>query len=298
MSLSAQEIAQFDRNGFIGPFDVYPRDEMLSRLPDLRLSLLDRGSAAYDLDEAGPIANYDRHLDVDFLDAHVRRPEIIDRLRYILGDDLLCWRTEFFAKYPGDEGTDWHQSRNLAIGGGIPQLVATEPHLRYPDIFLTLAVWTAFTDATIENGCMQYVPGSHRHIYFDDLRPMRWEPERISGNMRNGVPRGLYGYDTREIQVDPVWDPDQCEPVTVEMRAGQCMISWEATMHGSLPNITREQTRMAFVARYVPTNVRIYPTQHRLDEYGGIADLKNWRAVLVSGEDRSGHNRVGAGPFV
>ncbi|MDH4746231.1 chlorinating enzyme [Sphingomonas sp. CBMAI 2297] len=295
MSLSEREIAQFDRDGFIGPFDVYPREEMLARLPDLRLSLLDRDAAAYALGQAGPIANYDRHLDVAFLEAHVRRPEIVARLRSILGDDLLCWRTEFFAKYPGDEGTDWHQSRNLAIGDGIPQLAATEPHARYPEIFLTLTVWTAFTDATIENGCMQYVPGSHRHVHFDDLRPMRWDAERINRRLRDGVLRGLYGYDTRELQVDADWDTSRCEPVTVEMRAGQCMISWEATMHGSLPNTTREKTRMAFVARYVPTNVRIYPTQSHLNEYGGTADLGNWRALLVSGTDRYGYNRVRAG---
>lgn len=293
MSLSEQEITQFERDGFIGPFDVYPRDDLLALLPELRTSLLDREAAVYDLEQAGPLANYDRHLDIEFLAEHIRRPEIVDRIRCILGEDLLCWRTEFFSKYPGDEGTDWHQSRNLAIGNGIAQLAATEPHPRYPDTFLTLTVWTALTDATIENGCLQYIPGSHRQIHFDDLRPMQWSAGRINRLFRDGVLRGLFGYDTREIETENCRTSD-FEPTTVVMQAGQCMISWEATVHGSLPNVTREQTRLAFVARYVPTNVRIYPRQSRLEEFGGSADLSNWAAILVSGEDRYGYNRVRA----
>lgn len=290
--LSADELARFDRDGFIGPFDVYPREEIQAELKKLRLSLLDRANAAYELEVGGNIANYDRHLDVEFLGRHIRRPQIVDRVRSILGPDLLCWRTEFFTKYPGDEGTDWHQSRNLAIGSGIPPLVATEPHPKYPDVFLTLGVWTAFTDASAEMGCMQYVPGSHRQVYFDDRRRLTWRPERVNHVVKGGVKRGLYGYDTREIQVDPAWDPGECVGVNMEVSAGQCILSWEATMHGSLPNSTRDQTRLALVARYVPTNVRIYPDQRKLHEYGGTADLSRWSAVLVSGIDVFGYNRV------
>lgn len=290
--LRPDELARFDRDGFIGPFDVYPRDEILAELKQLRLSLLDRTHAIYESEAAGNIANYDRHLDIEFLARHVRRPQIVDRVRSVLGPDLLCWRTEFFNKYPGDEGTDWHQSRNLAIGSGVPPVVATEPHPRYPEVFLTLAVWTAFTDATEEMGCMQYVPGSHRTLYFDDRRLLTWRPERINRVLKGGMKRGLYGYDTREIQVDPNWDPSACDAITIEVTAGQCILSWEATMHGSLPNTTRDNTRLALVARYVPTNVRIYPNQRTLHEYGGIADLSRWSALLVSGVDAHRYNRV------
>lgn len=78
----------------------------------------------------------------------------------------------------------------------------------------------------------------------------------------------------------------------MEMKAGQCAIAWEATMHGSLPNITSDRLRMAVVARYVPTNAHIYPHQATIEEYGGVAHLENWRAVLVSGRDRCGYNKL------
>lgn len=290
--LSDDELERFDRDGFVGPFDVYDRVDVLGEIKRLRLSLADRNNAVYDLERGGNIANYDRHLDIPFLYNHVRRPQIVDRVNRILGSDLLCWRTEFFAKYPGDEGTDWHQSRNLAIGSGLPPVVGTTPHPKYPDIFLTLTVWTALTDATIENSCMQYIPGSHRELIYDDLKPLTWRPESVNHVFKNGTKRGLFGYDTREILVDPGWTPPENRAVTMEIRAGQCIISWEATMHGSLPNKSKTQARMALVARYVPTNVHIYPHQTALEEYGGTADLVKWRAVLVSGTDKFGYNRI------
>ncbi|NER94271.1 MAG: chlorinating enzyme [Symploca sp. SIO1B1] len=292
LKLSKNDLAKFDRDGFVGPFEVYSRDKMKANLQELRLDLLDRTNAVYDRETGGYIANYDRHLDIPFLAQHIRRPEVIDKVSSILGPDLLCWRTEFFAKYPGDEGTDWHQSRNMAIGSGLPPLIATEPHAKYPDIFLTLSVWTAFTDATIESSCMQYVPGSHKKVYFDDMKEMTWRPEADREAIKSEDKRGLFGYNPKEIQVAPCWNPRECDSVDVEMRAGQCVLAWEATMHGSRPNITTNQTRMAFVARYVPTNVRIYPYQDTLEEFGGVVNLCDWSAVLVSGKDMYRYNGI------
>lgn len=289
--LTSAELDQFDRDGFIGPFDVYPREESLNEFNALRMALLERDHAPYALESGGNIANYDRHLDVPFLSRHVRRPQIVDRVRRILGPDLLCWRTEFFAKFPGDEGTDWHQSRNLAIGSGVAPLVATEPHPRYPEVFLTLAVWTALTDARVETSCMRFLPGSHKQKYFDDLRVMSWDQGRVNRRIEDGEKRGLFGYDVSEIELDPSWR-DRCQDaVTVELRAGQCLLFWEATMHGSTPNVSDSEARMAFVARYVPTSVRIYPGQSVLSEYGGTVSLDQWRPVLVSGVDVYGFNR-------
>src|SRR5205823_10150844 len=96
-------------NGFFGPFTVYDVDEMKHAWRRERLRLYDRSAAAYqDECESGNtnIANYDRHLDSTFLADHISKPEIVDRVRGALGPDVLCWRTEFFPKYPGDEGTD------------------------------------------------------------------------------------------------------------------------------------------------------------------------------------------------
>lgn len=290
-SLAPTELSQLDRDGFLGPFDVYPREESLKALTELRMSLLDRDGAPYDLETGGNIANYDRHLDVDFLGNHICKPEITDRVSSVLGPDLFCWRTEFFAKFPGDEGTDFHQSRNMAIGSGIAPLQATEPHPRYPDIFLTLAVWTALTDATVETSCMRFLRGSHRQKYFDDRTAMSWDERRVNHSFEDGEKRGLFGYNVQEIEQDRSWRDKPDQIATVELRAGQALMFWEATLHGSTPNTSARNARMAFVARYVPTSVRIYPGREVLSEYGGTVSLERWRPVLVNGVDVYGFNK-------
>src|SRR5512139_2676392 len=117
-SLTPEQREQFHRDGFIGPFDLYEEAEMEQYLRTLRPKLLSTRRAVYSqgsgVSGVTNLANYDRHLDVDFLARHITRPEIVDRVASILGPDVLCWRSEFFPKYPGDEGTDWHQADNFA----------------------------------------------------------------------------------------------------------------------------------------------------------------------------------------
>ena len=116
--LSNEELAQFQRDGFIGPFDLYSPEEMEESLRSLRPKLLNTKKSVYSAQKAVSgvtnLSSYDRHLDIDFLAQHITRPEIVDRVMSILGPDTLCWRTEFFPKYPGDEGTDWHQADNFS----------------------------------------------------------------------------------------------------------------------------------------------------------------------------------------
>src|SRR6266481_2926820 len=126
-ALTEEETARFRRDGFFGPFKVYEIDEMRASWQRERLNMLDRSHAAYTADAAMAgntnISNYDRHLDMEFLARHITRPQIVDRVTSVLGPDVLCWPTEFFPKYPGDEGTDWHQAENFANASGTPQIL-------------------------------------------------------------------------------------------------------------------------------------------------------------------------------
>ncbi len=146
-SLSDSELQHFQANGFVGPFTLYDREEMKQIWRRKRIELMDRSAAVYQ-DEAAKsgatnIANYDRHLDDDFLADHISRPEIVGRVASILGPDVLCWRSEFFPKYPGDEGTDWHQADTFANASGTPQILWPNGS----DFGGTITVWCAFTDA-------------------------------------------------------------------------------------------------------------------------------------------------------
>ena len=78
--------------------------------------------------------------------------------RHFLGDDIIVKFNSVFVK-PAKTGsaTPWHQDNGLWRDG------ETEP----------INAWMALDPATRENGCMQFVPGSHQgpivpHVQYDD----------------------------------------------------------------------------------------------------------------------------------
>jgi non-heme Fe2+,alpha-ketoglutarate-dependent halogenase len=291
-ALSAEELEEFNRKGFHGPFDLYEADEMEQALDAMRPQLIDSRHGVYHQGQAMSgttnLASYDRHLDVDFLARHITRPEIVGRVTSVLGPDALCWRSEFFPKYPGDEGTDWHQADNFANVGKHAQIVWPED----AQFGGALTCWTAFTDSTIETGCLQFIPGSHKTMNYDENKIIEYDADIINKNSKNGVRRGFYGYDYRQLQKDPTWSPDENNAVSMVMRQGQCIMFWSTLMHASHPHQgLTDKMRLGFTARYVPTSVRVYPYQDTLAEYGVEVSLEKFGCVLVSGADEFGHNR-------
>ena len=292
--LSPDELERFHRDGYIGPFDLYEESEMEGNLRALRPKLLNTKKAIYgasrSLSGITNLANYDRHLDVDFLAAHIGRPEIVGRVASILGPDVLCWRTEFFPKYPGDEGTDWHQADNFSnvAGSKYPQIVWPED----AEFGGTITVWAAFTPATEDMGCLQFIPGSHKTMNYDESKVMTYDADSINKVDKAGVKRGFFGYDYRQLQKDPDWNPDEAKAVSQVMRQGQFIIFWSTLMHASHPHAgLTSQMRLGFAARYLPTSVRVYPYSDSLEEFGGAASLERFGNVLLSGTNHFDHNR-------
>jgi non-heme Fe2+,alpha-ketoglutarate-dependent halogenase len=286
-SLSADDIALFRKQGFIGPFTIYSPEEARERYKVIRAELFNRDYAIYDLPPKSAIANYDRHLDVNLLSEHICRHEIVDRVNSILGPDVNCWRSELFPKYPGDEGTDWHQADTFAHASGKPQI-------EWPGdqgFGGAITAWTAMTDATETNGCLRFIPGTHEEMFYDESKKMAYDASNINALDKDGIKRGFFGYDYRSLQKDPNWKPHEDQAVSLVMEAGQCVIFWSTLMHSSYPNSTANQTRMGFASRYVPTAVRVYPGTDVVEEYGSTISLEKYGVVLVSGEDKYGHNK-------
>jgi non-heme Fe2+,alpha-ketoglutarate-dependent halogenase len=293
--LSKDELATFERDGYIGPIKLYETDEMTERWNAIRSQLPDRSAAVYpddSRDGVTNISNYDRHLDIDLLSEHIMHPGIVDRVVSILGPDVLCWRTEFFPKYPGDEGTDWHQASSFAGASKKPQIMWPSEDGQ-PAFGGSINVWTAFTDSTRENGCLQVMPGTHHHLHYDESKPIDFKPGSINSRVKDGIKRGFFGYDYRQLQSDPDWAPDESKAFPLVMKRGECVIFWSTLMHASLPHTGRTNDyRMGYVARYVPTQVRVYPDTDVVSEYGGDISLANYGTVLVAGEDTYGFNRI------
>lgn len=292
-ALTEAERDLFWQQGFIAPIKVLDEDETVRTWRRERLALLDRSNAVYTEEFAVSgntnISNYDRHLDNAFLADLVTDPRIVEKVAGVLGPDVLCWRTEFFPKYPGDEGTDWHQADTFANASGKPQIVWPQD----AGFGGTITVWVALTEATVENGCLQFIPGSFGKMNYDETKVMHYDHDRINNEVKSGVRRGFFGYDYRQLQIDPDFAPDEEKAVPIVLRPGEAVMFWSTLMHASHPHAgTTDAMRLGFAIRYVPTSVHVYPDTDVVEEYGGQVSLDRYGAVLVAGRNVYGHNRI------
>ena len=99
-----------------------------------------------------------------------------------------------------------------------------------------LTCWIGLDDSTVDNGCLHYIPGSHR-----------WPLLPITG---------LAGDMTaiRNVLNDEQWEQFQ-HPVAVELKAGECAFHHPLMVHGSFENRT-SQPRRATVINVVRDGVR------------------------------------------
>jgi phytanoyl-CoA hydroxylase len=92
-----------------------------------------------------------------------------------------------------------------------------------------ISIWIALDDATLQNGCLLFVPGSHRACRFDNV----------------GIGPGLGDL----FAVYPEFA--SVTPVAVPMRAGSCSFHNGLTAHGAGANMTPGRRR-AMTAGFMP----------------------------------------------
>lgn len=160
------------------------------------------------------------HLLVPWIADLIRSPKILDAVEDVLGPNILCWSSQFFAKDPNDPGfISWHQD-------------ATYWGLSTDDV---LTVWVALSPSTVETGCMRVVPGTHK----------KQVEHRDTFQETNMLSRG------QEIAVD-VREEDA---VDVVLQPGQFSMHSVLLFHGSKPN-RGDDRRIGYAIRYIPTHVK------------------------------------------
>ena len=97
-------------------------------------------------------------------------PNLLAVARYFLGDDIILKFNSCFLKPPRTgSATPWHQDNGLWRDGELD-----------PFNF-----WMALDPATRENGCMQFIPGSHKtdilpHVLYEDSIHAELPRERVT----------------------------------------------------------------------------------------------------------------------
>src|SRR5690606_30873009 len=143
-------------------------------------------------------------------------PRIVDAMTKVIGPNVKAMQSMLFIKSEGKPGQAWHQD---------------EMFIPSRDRSLT-AAWIALDDATIENGCLWVLPGSHRRgvIY----------PSREQDDPRFDCTGEAYDF--------PYSDDDA---VPVEIPAGTALIFNGYLLHRSLQNSGRHGYRRALANHYM-----------------------------------------------
>ena len=94
-ALGGAEVAQFHREGYLGPYALCTPEEMAALRRRIEEEVLTT-------DGPNPKNRLQcRHMDRRLVYDIVTRPAILDRMAGLYGPDLVLWATYFFAKDPG-----------------------------------------------------------------------------------------------------------------------------------------------------------------------------------------------------
>ncbi|MEM7226522.1 MAG: phytanoyl-CoA dioxygenase family protein [Pseudomonadota bacterium] len=234
-SFSPSVVAErFERDGFVFPIPVLATGEALAARDEfLGLMASDPRTETY--------SRTHTHLIFPLVDRITRNGHILDAVEAVLGPDILLWGAGFFLKPPMSESyISWHQDLKYWGLDGTDEVTA----------------WLALSVADEANGCMRFVPGSHR-------RGMVAHADTFADT--NMLTRG------QEIAVDV----EEGDAVPVVLRPGELSLHHGRMFHASGANRT-DAWRVGLAMQYITPAMR------------QVVASRDY-AQLVRGEDSHGH---------
>lgn len=143
-------------------------------------------------------------------------PSVVDVLTGVIGPNVKCMQSMRLIKAAGKPGQAWHQDEDF---------IPTRDRSR-------TGVWIALDDATVKNGCLWVIPGSHKP-------GILWELEKQNNP----------DFDCADESVGfPYTDEDA---VPVELKAGSMVVFNGYLLHRSLPNVMQSGYRRSLVNHYM-----------------------------------------------
>lgn len=188
------------------------------------------------------------------------KPDLVDIAEQLMGPDLVLWSSALFYKRARTGGkVNYHRDAEY-----------------YPiEPLVTPNFWIALTDSTVENGCVHFVPGSHKskesgkHL----IKPEDEGREDILVAMQ-------------------LEDADKYAALAVplELKAGEMYISDPYIVHGSQPN-TSDKDRIGMSVHFFPATSRYKHSEAQSNNSGSKFTVFTGRPLfLVRGEDRAGND--------
>src|SRR5437763_2969080 len=233
--LSDKQIARYGRDGCVYPVEAFSRDEARRYLECLESFERNQGQ------EFGKGHNFKPHLLFTWVDEIVHHPAVLDAVEDLIGPDIRLFHLSVWPKHAHDPAfVSWHQDATY---------FGLEPPVQ-------VTAWVALTDAPVESGCMEVVPGSHR-----------------LGQLHHGQSDSPHNLLSRGQTVSEEFD--RRDSVFMAVEAGQMSLHHTHLVHRSGANRS-EHRRIGLGISYIPTYARCR-CETRLS------------AMLVRGTDRYGN---------
>ena len=136
--------------------------------------------------------------------AHATNPKVVDAIIDLLGPDIKLYGDQLFMKPPKHGSRKaYHQDSNSW-------------KLFIP--YNLVSCWAALDDATVENGCLWVIPGSHKWGLISREREQEIEHQTLSGELEENE-------------------------VSVELKAGDCSFHHSLLLHSSHANRSSNRRR-------------------------------------------------------
>jgi len=223
---------RFERLGYVAPIRIISKEDAAACRAELET--FERAHP----DKVGLI-DMKANLLFRWIDRLTRNETLMRAVEPLIGPNVLCENVGFRNKAPDNKTyVSWHQDT---------------VYLKFEPRIITC--WLALTPATVENGCLKIIPGSHK-----------W------GDMPHKEKVDPYSMLTRGHYVSTEFDTSNATYVTLE--AGEGLLIDTAVLHASEPNLTKDR-RMGMLIDMVPASGK---------KLNGRES-----AMLVHGHDRWGH---------
>ena len=218
-SLTDAQRADYARDGFVVIRGFFSEHELAPLLAAYRCDPTVNGALYGMQDEQGlphPICIW-TELGDDMIGMIPRMERMIDATEFLLHDSCYHWHSKLTVKPQGCQARiDWHQDYYSWYDDGVP----------FPNL---LTVGIAIEPATLANGCLQVIPGSH-HLGRLEARDYASFEQRIEHAKQN---LGLH----------------YCE-----MDTGDAVFFHSNTLHGSDDNQTDSSRLMLFASYNAKSN--------------------------------------------
>jgi phytanoyl-CoA hydroxylase len=211
----------------------------------------------------------------DTLFGIILAPKLLDVIEELIGPEIMSNPVQHIRmKLPeralAADGTRNYLTSSVAWHQDIGVLVEEA------DAATILSCWMAVTDATVENGCLKAIPGSHRKDLVD----------HCPGAQGLSIPDRLLTL---------------AEATPLPMRAGSVVIFGQNLIHAAFDNATDDQVRISMDLRYQPPrqpNGRpefpSFLVRSASDPEDVLSDPAEWRRVWAETIDRLAERDLGA----